>query len=248
MKLVVAALVILYCAFFSSGIIVCIKFVNFALGAYTLSGVYTVDGETVTETNLVVNSTTNDVSGVFVENDAVVTLYNATVYTSGDTSDTDASSFHGLDAGVLAYTGSSLTMIGGYVYTTGLGANGVFSTEEGTLVTLINTTIVCLNSLGHGIDATVGGTIIATDVTITTYGSNGAAIATDRGSGTITVTRGYYYTAGGQSPGVYSTGVITIYDAYIQADGSEAAVIEGINSITLYNSVLKGAVEYGVRF
>ena len=214
--------------------------------AYTLGGAYTLDGNVTTVDNLVVSTNATDTSGVYILDSAVVTLNNATVTTTGDTSDEDSSSFYGLNAGVLVTSGSNVTMNGGIVYTTGTGANGVFSTGTGSVVYLYNTTIHCEKKAGHGIDATLTGTIYATDVYIETYGANGAAIATDRGSGTITVWNGEFYTYGTDSPGVYSTGVLTIYNALISAADAEAAVIEGINSITLYDTVISGSVNRGV--
>ena len=115
-------------------------------------------------------------------------MINPTVITSGKTSSGDNSSFYGLNAGVLAASGSTLNIYGGTVTTSGIGANGVFATGSGTVVTLSNVTIVCTGQLGHGVDATVGGTLYLTDVDIATGpGANSAAIATDRGGGTLEV-------------------------------------------------------------
>ncbi len=83
-------------------------------------------------------------------------------------------------------------------------------------------------------------------VNITTAGANGAAIATNRGGGTITATGGTIITSGTDSPGIYSTGAITIVGATITATGAEAGVIEGLNSITLTNTVLSGSKKWGV--
>jgi hypothetical protein len=89
------------------------------------------------------------------------------------------------------------------------------------------------------VDATIAGTVICTDVDITTAGNGAAAaISTDRGGGTITFTRGSAATSGTRSPGIYSTGSITVTDARITATGSEAIVIEGRNSVTLTNTTL----------
>ncbi len=91
--------------------------------------------------------------------------------------------------------------------------------------------------------ATLGGSLILTDVDISTTGSHGAPVATDRGSGTVNVTRGTIHSSGADSPGIYSTGVITVTDATITSEGTEAAVIEGFNSIHLNNTTLSGGVE-----
>lgn len=91
--------------------------------------------------------------------------------------------------------------------------------------------------------ATLGGSLSLTDVDITTTGPHGAPVATDRGSGTVNVTRGTIFSSGSDSPGIYSTGDIDVADATITSEGTEAAVIEGFNSITLTNTTLTGGVE-----
>ncbi|MGZ4702937.1 MAG: hypothetical protein ACXV98_17145, partial [Ilumatobacteraceae bacterium] len=76
-------------------------------------------------------------------------------------------------------------------------------------------------------------------------GANSAAVATDRGGGTITVTGGSATTSGQDSPGLYFTGVLDVTGMTIVATGSECAVIEGSNSITLYydpNNSANGAL------
>jgi len=83
------------------------------------------------------------------------------------------------------------------------------------------------------------------DVDITTEGQHFPALATDRGSGTITVMGGTMTTTGEGSPGIYSTGNITVSDSVITATGSEAAVIEGKNSISITNVTLSGAKKCG---
>jgi hypothetical protein len=213
--------------------------------AYTLSGTYTLNSGTATETNQTYTSNTEDTSAIYVTNGANLILTNPTITTSGDSSSLDDSSFYGLNAGVLATSGSTITISGGAVITTGSGANGVFSTGSGTSITLSNVSISAIGQGGHGVDATLGGTLTLTDVDITTAGANGAAVATDRGGGTITVTGGTIVTSGADSPGIYSTGTITVAGATITATGAEAAVIEGLNSITLTDTIMSGAEKRG---
>ena len=60
---------------------------------------------------------------------------------------------------------------------------------EGAAVMLTNVKIDASADGGHGVMATGGGTVTLTDVDINTTSSHSSAIATDRGGGTITVTR-----------------------------------------------------------
>lgn len=208
---------------------------------YTLSGVYTVDGKTVTETGATYTSHSTNVSAVYVTNGGNLTLVNPTIVTSGDTTSQDDSSFYGLNAGVLATSGSTIAISGGSVTTSGTGANGVFATGTDASITLSDVTIKATNDGGHGVDATLGGSLTLTNVDITTSGSHGAALATDRGSGTITATGGTVTTSGVDSPGIYSTGVITVTGGKITATGSEAVVVEGANSVAVTDTALTGA-------
>ena len=210
--------------------------------SYTLNGSYVVNGEEAEESNTAFNSDTDDLSAIYVTNGGTLTLKNPTITTSGNTSSSDASSFYGLNGAILANNASTVTVNGGTITTSGSGANGAIPTGTGTVITLSDMTIIASGDGGHGVMATRGGALTLTDVNITTTGAHGAPIATDRGSGTVNVTRGTIFSSGQDSPGIYSTGIIRIADADITSEGTEAAVIEGVNSIELTNTTLKGGV------
>jgi len=210
--------------------------------SYTFSGTYTLDGGTASETGKTYSSSTNDISAVYVTGNGDLTLINPTIITTGETSSSDASSFYGLNAAVLASDGGKVTINGGSITTSGSGANGAFPTGTGSTIVLNRVSIKATGGGGHGVMATNGGTLVLTDVDIDTTGANSAPLATDRGSGTVTATRGTIICSGTDSPAIYSTGVITVTDATATATGSEAAVIEGFNSIILENTTLTGGV------
>jgi hypothetical protein len=211
--------------------------------SYTFSGDYMLDGANATKMNTNYSSDKINESAIYVTNGGDLTLVNPTITTSSNTSSNDASSFYGLNAAVLATSGSKVEITGGSVTTTGTGANGVFATGKGTTIKMTNLRITCSGDGGHGVDATLGGALNLTHVDINTSGSHGAAIATDRGSGTITATYGRITTYGKDSPGIYSTGAITVSDVIVNAIGAEAAVIEGANSINLENTSLTSGLQ-----
>jgi hypothetical protein len=201
-------------------------------GAYALnSGSTKLDGQTFTASN-------DDQSAIYVSDTGKLTLTNATITTSGNTSSQDSSSFYGLNAAVLAAAGGSVDLSDSTVSTTGTGANGVFATGDGSTVNLSNVTIEATADGAHGVMATQGGTMTLTNVDMSTAGSSSSAIATDRGGGTITVTGGIVTASGMNSAGIYSTGDITVAGGTFNITGAEAAVIEGANSITLVDSDL----------
>jgi hypothetical protein len=207
-------------------------------------GVYLLDGQTdVAEADQSYDSTTADVSSICAINGSSLTLTNPTITKTGDTSSSDSSSFYGLNAAVLAGSDSSISITGGTVTTDGTGTNGVFATGEDASVTLSDMTITAVGDGAHAVMATLGGTMTLTNVDMVTTDTHSGAVATDRGSGTITVTGGTVLTSGADSPGIYSTGVITVTDAVVTATGAESAVIEGANSIILTDTDLSSSLE-----
>lgn len=202
-------------------------------------GIYLLDGEDGSSiTDVAFDSTEGDVSAICVMNGGTLTLVNPTITKTGDTSSDEYSSFYGLNAGVLVGSGSVVNITGGTVTTDGQGTNGVFATGAGALVTLTDVTIYAVGDGAHAVMATLGGEMVLVNVDMVTTDTHSGAVATDRGSGTITVTGGTIEAQGADSPGIYSTGLITVTDAIVLSTGAEAAVIEGANSIILTDTSL----------
>ena len=205
---------------------------------YTLSGAYSLNGGSATQTGQTYTSSTTDQSAIYVLNSGSLTLTDCTISTTGNSSSNDNSSFYGLNAAVLATSGSKITMSGCKVNTTGTGANGIFAYGTGN-ITSTGDNLTMTGGGGHAIMCSGGGTITVTNDTAVTSGSSSSNIATDRGGGTITVNGGSYTSNGSNSAAIYSTGSITCTNATLVATGAEALVIEGSNSITLNNCTVK---------
>lgn len=198
------------------------------------SGSKTRKGQTITASG-------KNQSAVAAYTNSSVTLENNTVNTTGNSSSDESSSFQGLNAAVLGRDESVIRMKSNTIKTSGSGANAVFAYGK-SLIYSINDVINCTGNGGHGLMASDGGSITASNVNVTTAGKNAGAVATDRGCGTITVLDGRIVTTGIDSPGIYSTGKITVSDAEVESSGSEVAVIEGSNFIKLFNSKLLATV------
>ncbi len=180
-------------------------------------------------------STTCDENAVKVSGGSF-TMTNCTVTKTGDTEDSDGSSFYGTNAAILASDDGTITMEGGTITTNCIGANGIVA-YAGT-VYVSDVTISCSQNLSRGIHATGGGTITATDLTITTAGSNSSVIALDKGGGTVNVTGGTYTTTGSDCAVLYSTGELTVNNITGSSSQGEIGVIEGDNYITINNSTI----------
>lgn len=197
-----------------------------------IQAVYAVSDGYLAKEGEAISATESNQSAVAASGSAKVMLRGNDITTSGNTSSQEHSSFQGLNAGVLARGEAEIDMHGNSITTTGLGANGIFAYGNSVIRT-DGDIIRCSGGGGHGIMCSGGGTIYATNVNITTDGRNSAPVATDRGSGTITVNGGSIVCRGQDSPGLYSTGRLTVTGVDITSYGSEVAVIEGSNLIRL---------------
>lgn len=193
--------------------------------------------------NKTLSTTSADESAIVVNDGGSLNAKGLTISKSGDSSNTENSEFYGLNAAVLVQKGSEATIKDTTIKTSATGANAIFSTGENATINVSNTKITTTGDSSRGLDATYGGTINANKVTINTSGQHCAAVATDRGEGTVTVKNSTLNTNGKGSPCVYSTGTISVSNSKGTATDSSCAVIEGKNSITLNNTKL---TSYGV--
>lgn len=193
--------------------------------------------------NKTLSATSSDESAIVVNDGGSLNATGLTISKSGDSSNTENSEFYGLNAAVLVQKGSEATIKDTTIKTSATGANAIFSTGENATLNISNTKITTTGDSSRGLDATYGGTINANKVTITTSGQHCAAVATDRGEGTVAVKNSILNTNGKGSPCVYSTGTISVSDSKGTATNSSCAVIEGKNSITLNNTKL---TSYGI--
>ncbi len=163
------------------------------------------------------------------------------IKSGGDTSDNDGSSFYGINSAILSTGTGTVTMNGGTITTNAKGANGVVA-YQGT-VNISDVTINCSKSVSRGIHATGGGVINASNLTITTNSETSSLIATDRGSGTVTVNGGTYTAKGKKSAVCYSTGEINVTDITGSSAQGPMCVVEGSNAIIVKNSTLTSGGE-----
>lgn len=210
-------------------------------GATSISSADTQTGVTYTSENA-------DENALLIDTADEVTITNPTVTKTGDSDGGDNCNFYGINSGIMVMGGGTTTITGGTVEATATGANGVFSyggnggqngaEGDGTTVIIKDTVINTTGDNGGGIMTTGGGIMQAENLTVTTSGRSSAAIRTDRGGGTVTVTGGSYTTSGLGSPAIYSTADITVSDATLVSNLSEGVCIEGVNSVTINDSDL----------
>ncbi|MCR4603668.1 MAG: hypothetical protein K5683_09095 [Prevotella sp.] len=196
-----------------------------------------------TETNKTYQSDKADENALLISTKETVALSHPTISKTGSSDGGDNCSFYGVNAALLVKDGSTTTIDGGRITSSGNGANGVFSyggngghnggDGDGTTVIIENTEISTTGDGSGGIMTTGGGVMKARNLTVNTSGRSSAPIRTDRGGGIVNVEGGSYTSNGLGSPVIYSTADITVTDATLVSNMSEGVCIEGKNSITL---------------
>jgi len=207
-------------------------------GAQTAT--YTLDGGTAAFTNQTFASSLTNQSAVLVKNSGRLELIDGIVTSSGNTTNTDASSQYGLNASLLVNSAGKVAMTGGSITSTGSGANLAFATGSGSAICLTHATLTATGQNAHAVDVTYGGVIVASNVTMVTRGGSSSAIATDYGGGTVTVVNCQATVSGTKSAAIYSTGLISAYNSVCISSNDYGGVIDVGNSIVLSNTVMTG--------
>ena len=211
----------------------------------TLSGAYLVDGITATIDGGTFESTAADQTVFLVVNGGSLSITNARIAKSGDASTDgqhgvdDSYNFYGLNSAVVTVGEGSAVTVGETTLTTNAsGANAIIATGAAT-ATVTACAIATTGESSRGLHATYAGVINGSDLAIETRGAHCAAVATDRGSGTVTVDGANTFTTNGDgSPCLYSTGRITVSGLTGRANASQAVVVEGRNHAVVSDSTL----------
>ena len=218
----------------------------------TLSGAHIVDGIEATIDGGTFESTSADEAVFLVVGGGSLTITNARINKSGDASTDgrhgvdDSYNFYGLNSAVVVVgEGSTATVRQTTLTTSSSGSNAVVATGSAT-ATVTGCAISTTGESSRGLHATYAGVINGSDLTIETRGAHCAAVATDRGSGTVAVDGANTFTTSGDgSPCIYSTGEITVSGLTGTANGAQAVVVEGKNHATVTDSTLVTASQTG---
>ena len=218
----------------------------------TLSGAHIVDGIEATIDGGTFESTSADEAVFLVVGGGSLTITNARINKSGDASTDgqhgvdDSYNFYGLNSAVVVVgEGSTATVRQTALTTNSSGSNAVVATGSAT-ATVTGCAISTTGESSRGLHATYAGVINGSDLTIETRGAHCAAVATDRGSGTVAVDGANTFTTSGDgSPCIYSTGEITVSGLTGTANGAQAVVVEGKNHATVTDSTLVTASQTG---
>lgn len=209
-------------------------------GTYT--GAVSADATSEDATEQTIEATEALTNAALAQNGGTLNVAKSTLTKQGDATDGDACNFYGVNSIALAVgEGSQLNISDTKLSATSEGSNAVFATDSATAF-VYNSTIETSADNSRGLDATYGGTIVASAVTATTQGNHCAGIATDRGGGNVSAANCTFTTNGSGSPVLYSTGCVEVSDIEGTATGSQIAGMEGLNTIRISNSTLTSTI------
>ena len=117
-------------------------------------------------------SSLTDENTVLATNGGSYTITNAVLGKSGNCSNNDNSNFYAVNA-ILAVSGNSSAYISGTKLTSSSeGSNALFATGSNSKIYAKDVSINTTGNSARGLDATYEGTIIASDINITTKGNH----------------------------------------------------------------------------
>lgn len=184
-------------------------------------------------------STNSDESAILVENGGNATISNAVIdKSSGNSTNTENSEFYGVNAGILVKSNSTATIKNATISTNAKGSNAVFSTGTDSKIYISDSTITTEGeSSSRGLDATYGGYIEADNVKISTKGGSCAALATDRGEGTIIAKNSNFETNGAQTVVIEGKNSATVTSSKLYATGTGNRGDVDIAGVMIYQSM-----------
>ena len=203
----------------------------------TYNAKYVVDGVAAVVKSGTYTSSSDDEVVFLVINGGTLSLEDGVVVnksgSAGFDGRGDSYSFYGTNSAIVVVGEGSQAGIADTTINTSVdGANAVVATNGGSVV-VSNIKISTIGDASRGLHATYGGKISGNGGTITTVGKSCAALATDRGEGTVKVSGMELSTAGAGSPLIYSTGEIEVSSSTGTSTGAQIAVVEGKNSVVL---------------
>ena len=146
---------------------------------------------------------------------------------------------------------SVVNILNGEIHTDTRMANGLYATNEGSLIYMKGGSITTTASGGHGVDVTKRGSVILYDVEISTAGQSASgALVNDAGDGTIYANKVRARTKGPGSSGFYMIGsmsMLTLRDSALDIETSEIGVLVHGSNVTITDTTMKGGGKGGIK-
>jgi hypothetical protein len=208
-----------------------------------INGVIVINNKTYVQSHEDLSAAEDDQSVAIITGGGSLTVADAQVVTSGDSSSLFNSRMYGQNSAFIAEEDSAMKVLDCTIKTSGSGANAVFATDELTTVMLADSAIEIGGDNAHAVLAVKKAAMDISNTDMSTGGDNAPAVAIGRLGGSITLEGGSITTSGSNSPAIQTTGAVSGGSLAVSASGAEAVAVEGAGSVALVDSDVSASLK-----
>lgn len=216
-----------------------------------LTGVLIISGQAKAISKGQVVSTKPDMSAIYAERSAQVSIDAVDLSGSGDVSLVADGRSSGLDSALLVGSQAVVTVTGGHISTTGKGANAAFVSDPGSKLSLKDVAIATHASDAFGVEATGGASVVADGLSVATTADRATAVAVQTPGSRATLAGGHLTTAGSAANAFFVAGALDARDVTAEAGDADGLMAEGARAVTLTDTHLSaggyGAMLYAAN-
>ncbi len=213
-----------------------------------LTGKLVINGGVKEMTHASLASTSPDMSTIYVERNAQLTLDTVDLTGAGDASLVADSRAAGIDSALLVGSAAAVTMTGGHISTTGKGASAAFVSDAGSKLSFKDTALATHASDAYGVEATGGGSVLGDGITVATTGDRGTAVAVQTPNSQAVLTGGQLTTEGAAANAFFVAGTLNASGVTAHASAADGVLADKARNVTLADTSLSaggyGAVLY----
>ena len=216
--------------------------------AMRLTGMVIVSGQARALAHTAIASTKPDLSAVYAERSAQLSLDTVDLSGAGDVSLIADARAAGLDSALLVGSQASVTVTGGHIATTGRGANAAFVGDPGSRLGLKNVAVTTRAADAFGVEAAAGGSVVADGLSVTTGADRATAVAVQTADSRAVLTGGHLGTQGSAAYAFFVAGTLEASGVTAETADADGLSAEAAPSVTLTDTALRaggyGAVLY----
>jgi hypothetical protein len=213
--------------------------------AMRLTGKVVVSGATKALAHTLIAADRPDLSAVYAERSAQLSLDAVDLSGAGDVSLIGDGRTSGLDSALLVGSRAQVTMTGGHISTTGKGANAAFVGDPGSKLSLKDVDISTHAGDAYGIEAAGGGTVSGDGLTVATAGDRATAVAVQTPDSQATLGGGHVNTRGANANAFFVAGALDVSGVTAETADADGLMADAARGVSLTDTGLS-AGGYGV--
>ena len=203
-----------------------------------LTGKVVINGGAKMLAHATVASTVADMSAIYVERNAQLSLDTVDLSGSGDVSLVSDSRSSGLDSALLVGSQAAVTVTGGHIATTGKGANAAFVSDAGSKLSLKGTDLATHASDAYGIEAIGGGSVSGDSLTVATTADRATAVAVQTQNSQAILTGSHLSTQGAAANAFFVAGTLNASGVTASTAAADGLLAEAARTVSLTDTSL----------